>query len=53
MKETVAKSISDNLPAYYKPKAILVLDKMPVNNNQKIDYRALEQEAQKEMEDKT
>ena len=51
MKETVEKAISDNLPAYYKPKAILVLDKMPVNRNQKIDYRVLERESQKETAD--
>lgn len=42
IKEAVAHSISANLPAYYKPKAIFVLDTMPVNTNQKIDYRALE-----------
>lgn len=50
MKESVKSVISENLPAYYRPKAIHILDKMPVNNNQKIDYRTLEREAQKEME---
>ncbi len=50
IKETVANAIVEDLPAYYKPEAIIVLDQMPVNNNQKIDYHALEREAQKAME---
>lgn len=50
IKEKVSHEVESNLPMYYKPKAIIVLDEMPVNSNQKIDYRTLKHEAQKEME---
>lgn len=43
VREKTAKEIERNLPEYYKPKDIIVLDKIPVNSNQKIDYHALEQ----------
>lgn len=39
------KEIEENLPVYYKPEAIIFLDKIPLNANQKTDYRALEQAA--------
>ena len=46
VKGKVAKKIENDLPMYYKPKDIIVLDEMPINSNQKIDYRALEQMAE-------
>ena len=48
VKELVTENVEKNLPKYYRPKAIIVLDKIPVNSNQKVDYRALEREAQNE-----
>ena len=42
VKEKIAKEIERNLPMYYKPNDIIILDEIPVNSNQKIDYRALE-----------
>lgn len=42
VREKIAKEIESNLPMYYKPKDIIVLEEMPINSNQKIDYRALE-----------
>ena len=52
IKEKISNEVESNLPMYYKPKAIIVLDEMPVNSNQKIDYRTLEREAQKEIQNK-
>lgn len=45
IKTIVASEIENNLPKYYEPKDIVVLDEMPVNSNQKIDYRTLELKA--------
>lgn len=42
IREKIAKEIENKLPMYYKPKDIIVLDEMPINSNQKMDYRALE-----------
>lgn len=46
IKKKIAKEIENNLPMYYEPKNIIVLDEIPVNSNQKIDYRALEKMAE-------
>ena len=43
-------TIIDHLPLYYAPKNIVLLDKMPVNSSQKIDYRTLERLAAGESE---
>lgn len=49
VKELVAEKIKVDLPKYYSPQAIIVMDKIPVNSNQKVDYRALEREVQEEV----
>lgn len=50
LKDAVAKRIAKDLPRYYAPKNIVLLDKMPVNSSQKIDYRTLERMAAGESE---
>lgn len=50
LKDAVAKRIAKDLPRYYAPKNIILLDKMPVNSSQKIDYRTLERMAAGESE---
>lgn len=42
LRNAVLEEIAKELPGYYRPKNIVLLEKMPVNSNQKIDYRALE-----------
>lgn len=42
MTKTIYEKIKTELPIYYTPKNIIILDKMPVNANQKIDDHALE-----------
>jgi len=42
IKDNIYKVISENLPMYYEPKDICIIDEMPTNANQKINYRALE-----------
>lgn len=42
LKDTVSKRIAKDLPRYYAPKNIILLEKMPISSSQKIDYRALE-----------
>lgn len=41
--EAVRQLLRDGLPEYYQPKQIVYVDKIPMNNSQKIDYKALEQ----------
>lgn len=42
LRNAVLEKIAKELPGYYRPKNTVLLEKMPVNSNQKIDYRALE-----------
>ena len=42
LRNAVLEEIAKELPGYYRPKNTVLLEKMPVNSNQKIDYRALE-----------
>lgn len=42
LRNAVVEKIAKELPGYYRPKNTVLLEKMPVNSNQKIDYRALE-----------
>lgn len=43
---SIRKLISDSLASYYYPKEIIIIDEMPITDSQKVDYRALEQEAE-------
>lgn len=41
LEENILKLLSEKLPAYYRPLKIVIIDEMPVNTSQKIDYRVL------------
>ena len=43
--DALEKYIQNELPSYYYPVKIVNVDKMPINSNQKIDYRTLEKKA--------
>jgi len=40
----VKRIINEKLPEYYKPIEIIKIEKLPVNQNQKIDYKKLEEQ---------
>jgi len=41
-KELICNKLAADLPDYYTPKSVQLLDAMPVTTSQKIDYKALE-----------
>ena len=42
IRESVISAIVKDMPEYYSPKNIYVIDSMPITSSQKIDYHALE-----------
>ncbi len=49
VKESIISAIRKDLPEYYEPNAVNILDKMPITSSQKIDYRTLEKIAEEQM----
>ncbi len=49
IRESVISAIGKDMPEYYAPKNVYVIDSMPITSSQKIDYRAIERMAEEQV----